>query len=72
MMRGVGGVKKSIDQNSLAKGLALGLLCWGFKGVQGEIRSEEASKEDFHGAYQKFLEQKNKCIAAGGDYFKGD
>ena len=27
----------------LAKGLGLGLLCWGFKGVQEEIPSEEAS-----------------------------
>ena len=34
MMRGVGGVRKSIDQSWLAKGLGLGLLCWGFKGVQ--------------------------------------
>ena len=29
MMRGVGGVKKSIHQSWLAKGLELGLLCWG-------------------------------------------
>ena len=45
MMGGVGGVKKSIHQSWLAKGLGLGLglLCWGFKGVQEEIRSEEAS-----------------------------
>ena len=28
--------------------------------------------EDFHGAFQKLLEQYNKCIAAGGDYFEGD
>ena len=35
MMRGVGGVRKSIQQSWLAKGL--GLLCWGFKGVQEEI-----------------------------------
>ena len=41
MMRGVGGVSKSIHQSSLAKGL--GLLCWGFKGVQEEIPREEAS-----------------------------
>ena len=41
MMRGVGGVRKSIHQSWLAKGL--GLLCWGFKGVQEEILSEEAS-----------------------------
>ena len=43
MMRGVGGVRKSIHQSWLAKGLGLGLLCWGFKGVQEEISSEEAS-----------------------------
>ena len=42
-MRGVGGVRKSIDQSWLAKGLGLGLLCWGFKGVQEEIPREEAS-----------------------------
>ena len=41
MLRGVGGVKKSILQSWLAKGL--GLLCWGFKGVQEEIPSEGAS-----------------------------
>ena len=27
----------------MAKGLGLGLLCWGFKSVQEGIRSEEAS-----------------------------
>ena len=43
MMRGVGGVRKSVHQSWLAKGLWLGLLCWGFKGVQEEISSEEAS-----------------------------
>ena len=147
MMRGVEGVRKSIHQSSVAKGLGLGLLCWGFKGVQEEIPREEAStlqtgsvafppgectslqlnpdyltkmgiktvprppyspdfapcdfclfpklrgcryetieemkeavtkvidtltQEDFHGALQKLLERYNKCIAAGGDYFKGD
>ena len=41
MMRGVGGVRKSIHQSWLAKGL--GLLCQGFKGVQEEIPWEEAS-----------------------------
>ena len=30
------------------------------------------TQEDFHGAFQKFLERYNKCIAAGGDYFEGD
>ena len=44
MMRGEGGVRKSIHQSWLAKGLGFGLelLCWGFKGVQEEIPSEEA------------------------------
>ena len=43
MMRGVGGVRKSIHQNRLAKGLGLGLLCWSFKVVQPEIFSEKDS-----------------------------
>ena len=30
------------------------------------------TEEDFRGAFQKLLEQYNKCIAAGGDYFEGD
>ena len=29
-------------------------------------------QEDFLGAFQKLLEQYNKCIAAGGDHFEGD
>ena len=33
--------------------------------------SDTLTQEDFHGAFQKFLER-YKCIAAGGDYFKGD
>ena len=43
MMRGVGGVRKSIHHSWLAKGLGLGLICWGFKGVQQEFPWEEAS-----------------------------
>ena len=45
MIRGVGGIRKSIHQSWLVKGLGLvlGLLCLGFKGVQREILSEEAS-----------------------------
>ena len=43
IMWGVGGVRKSIHQCWLAKGFGLGLLCWGFKGVQEEIPWEEAS-----------------------------
>ena len=151
MMRSVEGVRKTIHQSWFAKGLGLGLglLSWGFKGVQEEIPSEEAStlqigsvaflpvqctstqlhpyhrvfdqdvyqdissaslahcdfwlfpkfkekrrgcryetigemkeavtkvivmltQEDFHGAFQKLLEQYNKSIAAGGYYFEGD
>ena len=41
MGRGVRGVRKSIYW--LNKGLRLGLQCWGFKWVQVEIPSEEAS-----------------------------
>ena len=45
MMRGVRGGRMSIHQSWLAKGLGLGLglLCWGFKGVQKGFPSEEAS-----------------------------
>ena len=43
MMGGVLGVRKSINLSWLAKGLRLRLQCWGFKGVQEEISSEEAS-----------------------------
>ena len=45
MIRGVGGVRKSIHRSCLANGLGLGLglLCRGFKGVQEEIPWEEAS-----------------------------
>ena len=30
------------------------------------------TQEDFHEAFEKLLERYNKCIAAGGDYLKGD
>ena len=43
MMRGVEGVRKSIDQSWWAKRLGLGLELLCFKGVQEEISSEEAS-----------------------------
>ena len=33
---------------------------------------ETLTQEDFHGTFQKLLERYNKCIAAGGDYFKGN
>ena len=149
MMRGVGGVRKSIHRSWLAKGLGLGLLCWGFKRVQEDIPSEKARTlqigsvafpagqwtspqlhpfhrlidQDCHQhsssaslqsrpcslwllltplaqrlslwdnwgdkrgcdegywhthtrglpwEFQKLLEQCNKCIATGGDYFEGN
>ena len=43
MMRGVGGVRRSIPQSWLSKRLGLGLLCWSFKEVQEETPREEAS-----------------------------
>ena len=43
MMRGVGGVRNSTDQSWLGKVFGLGLLCWGFKGVQEESPFEEAN-----------------------------
>ena len=30
------------------------------------------TQEDFHGIFEKLLEQYNKGIAARGDYFEGD
>ena len=30
------------------------------------------TQEDFHEAFQKLLERYDKCIAARGDYFKGE
>ena len=30
------------------------------------------TQEDFHGAFQKLLEQYNKCIATRRDYFEGE
>ena len=33
---------------------------------------DTTTQEDFLEAFQKLLEQYNKSIAAGGDYFEGD
>ena len=40
------------------------------KAVMKDI--DTLTQEDFHGAFQKLLEQYNKRIAAEGDYFEGD
>ena len=41
------------------------------KGVVTKV-IDTLMQEDFHGAFQRVLERYNNCIAAGGDYFKGD
>ena len=33
---------------------------------------DRLTQKDFHGTFQKLLEQYNKCTATGGDYFEGD
>ena len=48
MMRGEGGVRKSIHQSWLAKGLGLGLLCWAFKGVQMRPALVKSVQWHFH------------------------
>ena len=30
------------------------------------------TQDDSHGGFQRLLEEYNKCIAAGGDYFEAD
>ena len=34
--------------------------------------NDTLTQENFHRAFQKFLEPYNKCIAPRGDYFEGD
>ena len=57
MMRGVGREIKSIHQSLLAKGLGLGLQCWGFMGVQEDIPSEEASTLQIRGISTRTMHQ---------------
>ena len=54
MMRGVGGVRKSIHQSWWAKGLGLGLLCWGFKGVFFRKRFRQKSPALFKSGQRHF------------------
>ena len=37
-----------------------------------DMLTQEDFQEAFQEAFQKLLERYNKCIAAGGDYFKGN
>ena len=48
IMRDVGGVRNSEHQSWLAKGLGLGLLGWGFKGVQKRPALFKSGQWDFH------------------------
>ena len=57
MMRNVRRVRKSIHQFWLTKGFGLGLLCWGFKGVQEEILSEEATTRTMYQSTTPSLSQ---------------
>ena len=55
---------------------------WSFPKLKEKLRgsryetvtkvNDTVTHEEFHGAFQKLLEWYNQCIAAGGDYFKGD
>ena len=54
LMRGVGGVRKSIHQSWLAKGLGLGLLCWGFKGVQVAFPPGQCTSPQPHPCHKLF------------------
>ena len=63
MMRGVGGVRKSIHQSWLAKGLGLGLLCWSFNGVQEEIPALFKSGQ-WHFQYQSTTSSLSQTIWA--------
>ena len=44
IMRGVGGVRKSIHQSYLAKGLGLGVIYWCFKVVQERFRRKRSAQ----------------------------
>ena len=75
---------KTVSQPPYSLDLALSDFCFipklrGYRYETIEEMKEAVMKvidtltqEDFHGALQKLLEQYNKCIAVGGDYFKGD
>ena len=46
---------------------------WLFPKLTGcRYETIEEMKEDFDGAFHRFLERYNKCIAARGNYLEGD
>ena len=51
-----------------------GCRCETIEEMKGTVTKviDTLTQEDFHGAFQKFLERYKKYIAAGGDYFEGD
>ena len=59
MIRGMGGVRKSIHQSWLAKGLGLGLLRWGFKGVQkrDSVGRGQHSSNRVNGIFSRTMHQ---------------
>ena len=62
MMRSVGGIRKSINQSWLAKGLGLGLglLCWGFKGGSSgrdSVERGQHSSNRVSGIYTRTMHQ---------------
>ena len=65
MMRGVGALRKSIDQSCRYE------TTEEMKEAMMKV-IDMFTQEDFHGAFQKLLEWYNKCIAAGGAYFEED
>ena len=68
MMKGVGGVRKSIHQSWLAKGLGLGLLCGGFMGVlrdcvrRGQHSSNRVSGISTRKMYQSITSSLSQTI----------
>ena len=91
MMRGVGGVRKSIHHSWLTVSQSpyspdLAPLTFGYSlssqaVVMRQLRRwnrlwrrslTRSHKRTSMGAFQKFLDRYNECIAAGGNFFEGD
>ena len=57
MMRGVGGVRKSIHQSWLAKGLGLGILCWGWDSGRDSVGRGQYSSNRVSGISSRTMHQ---------------